>query len=129
MRNEKPEGNAINWWLAAGALLVIAGAWYFAQSRPAPAFEGTGPSASPEASPTLGTPAAPAQAGIGEAAAGSEIVLGAPAPADLPTAQTPSCGDGICGSNERCDTCPQDCGCTLQEYCSNDTGVCLPTPV
>ncbi len=33
------------------------------------------------------------------------------------------CGDGICGVTEDCNTCPKDCGCKPEEYCSN-VGIC-----
>jgi len=33
------------------------------------------------------------------------------------------CGDGTCGVDEDCDTCPDDCGCETDEYCS-ENGIC-----
>ncbi len=35
-----------------------------------------------------------------------------------------TCGDGICGIDEGCDTCSQDCGCSKGETCSQSNGVC-----
>jgi len=34
------------------------------------------------------------------------------------------CGDGICGIDEGCNDCPQDCGCAKGETCSQTNGVC-----
>lgn len=36
---------------------------------------------------------------------------------------TIKCGDGICSLTEDCNTCPQDCGCKDEEYCT-PIGVC-----
>jgi len=33
------------------------------------------------------------------------------------------CGDGICEVDEDCNTCPDDCGCKADEYCS-ENGIC-----
>lgn len=33
------------------------------------------------------------------------------------------CGDNICGINEDCNNCPDDCACASDEYCS-DIGIC-----
>lgn len=33
------------------------------------------------------------------------------------------CSDGICEVDEDCNTCPDDCGCEIDEYCS-ENGIC-----
>ncbi len=56
-------------------------------------------------------------------ASSAPVLAGAPVPAD-DRLSAPSCGDFRCDLTERCDACPQDCGCAGNEYCSADTGTC-----
>ncbi len=58
----------------------------------------------------------------------SSKVEGAP-PIHTPEFEKEVCGNGICDTAERCDTCFEDCGCEVDEYCSTDNGLCYEKEV
>lgn len=122
-------------WIAVGVVIILASVWYFGFNQPSPVPIGPGP-VQPTAIPTQ--PAIVATPIPTESITGSltlldnehyadNVVDGAPMPLDFESFEEESCGDFTCQSSERCDTCPQDCGCTGEEYCSGDNGVCYPS--
>jgi hypothetical protein len=109
--------------VAIGAILVIGLVWYFGVRSPKafgehPAIEERIVDYAPTAIPTAAvastsdTPPLPPE----------NPELAATAAAQSFT--QPRCGDYSCDAAERCDTCPQDCGCAGGEYCNHLNGIC-----